>query len=89
VRNLNELECVEGVVYANVWQDNHIARIDPHTGEVTDGLTPRLLAPEEAGAADVANRNRIFACPRAFRVTAKLWPRVFEVEVVPDASPAS
>lgn len=90
VRNLNELECVEGVVYANVWQDNHIARIDPHTGEVTGWIDASgLLAPEEAGAADVLNGIAYLPATGHFVVTGKLWPRVFEVEVVPDASPAA
>jgi len=90
VRNLNELECVDGVVYANVWQDNHIARIDPRTGEVTGWIDASgLLAPEEAGAADVLNGIAYLPATGHFVVTGKLWPRVFEVEVVPDASPAA
>jgi len=68
VRNLNELECVEGVVYANVWQDNsHRAHRSAHRRG--DGWIDAsgLLAPEEAGAADVLNGIGIFACHRAFR----------------------
>jgi glutamine cyclotransferase len=89
VRNLNELECVEGVVYANVWQDNHIARIDPRTGEVTGWIDASgLLASEEAGTADVLNGIAYLPATGHLAVTGKLWPRIFEVEVVPDGSPA-
>ena len=90
VRNLNELECVEGAVYANVWQDSHIARIDPRTGEVTGWIDASgLLAPEEARAADVLNGIAYLPATGHLVVTGKLWPRIFEVEIVPDAPPAA
>jgi glutamine cyclotransferase len=88
LRNLNELECVEGVVYANVWQDSHIARIDPRTGVVTGWIDASgLLAPEEAGAADVLNGIAYLPATGHLLLTGKLWPRMFEVEIVPGASP--
>ena len=90
VRNLNELECVEGVVYANIWQDSHIARIDARTGEVTGWIDASgLLAPEEARYADVLNGIAYLPASGHLALTGKLWPRIFEVEVVPDAPPAS
>lgn len=90
VRNLNELECVDGVVFANVWQDNHIARIDPDTGEVTAWIDASgLLAPEEARAADVLNGIAYLPATGHLVVTGKLWPRIFEVEIVPAASPSA
>ena len=51
VRHLNELECVQGAVYANIWGSDNIARIDPGSGEVTGwidagGLLSRPSAPE-------------------------------------------
>jgi glutaminyl-peptide cyclotransferase len=83
VRNLNELECVEGVVYANVWQDNHIARIDAKTGEVTGWIDASgLLAPEQEHAADVLNGIAYLPATGHLVVTGKLWPRLFEVEIV-------
>jgi glutamine cyclotransferase len=89
VRNLNELEWVDGVVYANIWQDNHIARIDPRTGQVTGWIDASgLLAREEAGVADVLNGIAFLPATGHLIVTGKLWPRIFEVEMVPDASPA-
>lgn len=84
VRNLNELECVDGLVYANVWQDTHIARIDPRTGDVTAWIDASgLLAPDERAGADVLNGIAYLPTTGHFLVTGKLWPRMFEVELVP------
>jgi len=89
VRNLNELECVDGLVYANVWQDSHIARIDPGTGEVTGWIDASgLLKPDEARRADVLNGIAYLPTTGHFLLTGKLWPSLFEVEIVPEASPA-
>lgn len=80
---LNELECAGNTIYANVWQDDHIARIDGRTGEVTAWIdAARLLAPAEAASADVLNGIAMDSSGRLF-VTGKLWPRLFEVMVVP------
>jgi glutamine cyclotransferase len=90
LRNLNELECVEGIVYANVWQDSHIARIDARTGEVTGWIDASgLLAPEEARAADVLNGIAYLPATGHLVVTGKLWPRIFEVEIVPAGPPTA
>jgi glutamine cyclotransferase len=90
LRNLNELECVEGIVYANVWQDSHIARVDARTGEVTGWIDASgLLAPEEARSADVLNGIAYLPATGHLVVTGKLWPRVFEVEIVPAGQPTA
>jgi glutaminyl-peptide cyclotransferase len=84
--NLNELECTGPVVYANVWQDKHIARIDAKSGDVTAWIDASgLLDPSEAAAADVLNGIAEMATTGHLLVTGKLWPHLFEVEVVPDA----
>jgi glutamine cyclotransferase len=84
--SLNELECAGNVVYANVWQDNHIARIDAKTGEVTAWIDASgLLDPSEAAGADVLNGIAEMATTGHLLVTGKLWPHVYEVEMVPDA----
>ena len=83
--NLNELECAGGVVYANVWQDNHIARIDPNSGAVTAWIDASgLLDPSEVAGADVLNGIAEMASMGHLLVTGKLWPHVYEVEVVSD-----
>jgi glutamine cyclotransferase len=83
VNELNELEYVQGEVYANVWHDNRIATIDPQSGRVTawidlSGLMPESELPDPEAvlngiAYDQAN-NRLY-------VTGKLWPRLFEIRI--------
>jgi glutaminyl-peptide cyclotransferase len=86
VTQLNELEFIHGEIYANVWHSNRIARISPSSGIVLGwidltGLMPRdQLSSNEAvlnGTAFDAEHNRIF-------VTGKLWPRIFEIAVIPE-----
>jgi glutamine cyclotransferase len=85
VRDLNELEFIRGEVYANVWHSDRIARISPVSGRVIGWIDLRgLMATgyrldSEAvlnGIAYDAAANRLF-------VTGKLWPRLFEIQVVP------
>jgi glutamine cyclotransferase len=85
VDQLNELEIVDGQIFANVWQTDRIARISPHTGEVVGWIDlTGLLSPIyrlESGAvlngiAYDPNRKRLF-------VTGKLWPSVFEIRLLP------
>ena len=91
VTELNELEFIRGEIYANVWHSNRIARISPATGRVLGwidlkGLMPRdQLSSDEAvlnGIAYDAQHERLF-------VTGKLWPKVFEISIIPeDSKPA-
>lgn len=82
--NLNELECVGGLVYANVWQDNHIARIDPGTGEVTGWIDASMLLDRAtAGPVDVLNGIAEMEGTGHLLVTGKLWPNLYEVQIVP------
>jgi len=84
LRNLNELECAGSTVYANVWQDNHIALIDANTGEVTGWIDASgLLDPSEAAVADVLNGIADMASTGHLLVTGKLWPHLYEVDIVP------
>lgn len=85
VTELNELEYVRGEIYANVWHTDRIARIAPATGKVLGwidlkGILPDSQRPDpEAvlnGIAYDAARKRLF-------VTGKLWPELFEIEMVP------
>lgn len=77
---LNELECVGDLVYANVWQTDEILRIDPADGAVS-GIADAsgLLTDEQRSGADVL--NGIAAVPGSddLLVTGKLWPVVFRV----------
>lgn len=85
VTMLNELEYVKGEIYANVWQTDRIARIDPPTGRVTGWIDlTGLLRPEEyAAPVDVLNGIAYDAAADRLFVTGKLWPRLFEIELVP------
>jgi glutaminyl-peptide cyclotransferase len=83
IRDLNELEWVNGEIYANVWQTNIIARISPASGHVLGWIDlTGLLSPEEQrGGADVLNGIAYDAAGRRLFVTGKLWPKLFEIQV--------
>jgi glutamine cyclotransferase len=83
VQELNELEYVKGEIYANVWHEDRVARIDPQTGRVNGWidfsglLRPGDVTDEEAvlnGIAYDESGDRLF-------VTGKLWPKLFEVRL--------
>jgi glutamine cyclotransferase len=87
VERLNELEYINGYIYANVWTTDRIAIIDPTTGHVTAWIDLEgLLSPEEAEEADVLNGIAYDAGADRLFVTGKLWPSLFEIELVPIAS---
>jgi glutaminyl-peptide cyclotransferase len=84
VKGLNELEFVKGEIYANVWNTDRIARISPRTGQVTGWIDLRgLLDPREAAGVDVLNGIAYDAAADRLFVTGKLWPRLFEIQLVP------
>jgi glutamine cyclotransferase len=86
VTNLNELEYVKGEVLANIWQTNRIARIDPATGKVVGWIDlTGLLSDADRAAAPVDVLNGIAYDAKADRlfVTGKLWPKLFEIKLVP------
>lgn len=85
VTQLNELEYINGEVWANIWQTDRIARIDPETGQVVGwvDLTGLLDGLELTQAVDVLNGIAYDAAHHRLFVTGKLWPALFEIEVVP------
>lgn len=85
VVRLNELEYINGEVYANVWLTELIARIDPQTGRVVGwiDLTGLLRALDPAQPIDVLNGIAYDRRGDRLFVTGKLWPRLFEIELVP------
>ncbi|OHB79838.1 MAG: glutamine cyclotransferase [Planctomycetes bacterium RBG_16_55_9] len=85
VWGLNELEYVNGEIYANVWPTERIVRIVPETGKVVGWIDMKgLLAPDDSGEKlDVLNgiaydpdNNRLF-------MTGKFWPKLFEIKLIP------
>jgi glutamine cyclotransferase len=88
VSDLNELEYVDGEVFANVWQTDRIARISPKDGRVTGWIDlTGLLPPGERATDAVLNGIAYDASTRRLFVTGKLWPRLFEIELVPRSAP--
>ncbi|MES2743539.1 MAG: glutaminyl-peptide cyclotransferase [Pseudomonadota bacterium] len=83
---LNELEWVEGELFANVWGTDAIARIDPASGKVVGWIDlSGLLAPERRGTDSpdaVLNGIAYDSRQRRLFVTGKLWPKLFEIELV-------
>jgi glutamine cyclotransferase len=80
-RNLNELEYIDGEVWANVWYTDFIVRIDPATGEITGKIDLTGLHPTR-GADDVLNGIAWDEASQRLFVTGKLWSSLYEVEVV-------
>jgi glutaminyl-peptide cyclotransferase len=84
VKHLNELEFVEGEIFANIWQTEYIARIDPAKGRVTGYIhLAGLLTPRELASVDVLNGIAYDGAGRRLFVTGKLWPKLFEIKLVP------
>jgi glutaminyl-peptide cyclotransferase len=90
IDELNELEYIHGEIYSNVWHKNIILRISPATGDVLGTIDlSGLLAPGEVtdpeavlnGIAYDSVHNRLF-------VTGKLWPKIFEIQVIPESARA-
>jgi glutaminyl-peptide cyclotransferase len=85
LERLNELEWVNGEIFANVWQTDRIARIDPKTGHVVGWIDLSGLLPASdraAGRVDVLNGIAHDAKGKRLFVTGKLWPKLFEIELV-------
>ena len=83
VDDLNELEMVKGEIYANVWNRTRVARISPKTGRVTGWIElSGLLSPRDAEGTDVLNGIAYDAAKDRLFVTGKLWPKLFEIQVV-------
>jgi len=84
VAGLNELEYVQGQIYANVWKTNRIAQINLQTGKVVGWIElAGLLSPKDRGQlVDVLNGIAYDAENDRLFVTGKFWPKLFEIELV-------
>ncbi len=83
VNNLNELEFIDGQIYANIWRTENIAIIDPQDGRVTGWIDlSGILPPQSDGKpVDVLNGIAYDATNGCLLVTGKLWPQLFEIEL--------
>ena len=88
--NINELEYINGDVYANIWQTNTIAIINPQTGQVKAWIDLTGLPSENNsdpnavlnGIAYDQNNNRLF-------VTGKDWSSLYQIKLVPQITPTA
>jgi glutaminyl-peptide cyclotransferase len=85
IDQLNELEYIQGEIYANIWHSNRIARISPKTGHILAWIDLTGLLPDNQrlneesvlnGIAYDAKKDRLF-------VTGKQWPTIFEIKIIP------
>lgn len=84
IKEVNELEFVNGYIYANVWQTNWIVKIDPSTGRVVSKIDFSPLGNEIRATdpnADVLNGIAYDKNSRAFLITGKLWPKSYLVRI--------
>jgi len=83
VSSLNELEWIEGEIWANVWMTDRIARISPATGEVNAWIDLSTLFPlsQRMPPADVMNGIAYDRATRRIYITGKKWPRLYQITV--------
>jgi len=84
IQQLNELEYVNGFIYANVWQSSIIVKIDPATGKVLGKLDMSHECNQIESmypAADVLNGIAYDANSKALLVTGKLWPKAYLIRL--------
>jgi glutamine cyclotransferase len=84
VANVNELEYIDGEVWANVWQTERIVRVDPRTGQVNSwvDLAGLLKPADRTPDIDVLNGIAYDAAKKRIFVTGKRWPKLYEIRVV-------
>jgi glutamine cyclotransferase len=88
IDQLNELEFVEGELFANIWQTDRIARISPQSGKVVGWIDlTGLLSPVYRRRTDaVLNGIAYDSTHKRLFVTGKLWPNIFEIQLAPKTS---
>ena len=83
ITEINELEYINGEIFANIWQTNRIARISPTSGKVLGWIDlTGLLSATDASQADVLNGIAYDHRQKRLFVTGKLWPKLFEIQIL-------
>lgn len=87
INNLNELEYIDGKIYANIWQSSDIAVIDPSTGRLEARIILKdLLSKKDRDAyTDVLNGIAYDEKTQRLFVTGKYWKKLFEIKVRPNS----
>lgn len=80
--NLNELEYIDGEVWANVWYEDAIVRIDPGSGQVNSILDLSHINPQQRDPEAVLNGIAVDHRNGRLFVTGKLWSRLYEIRVL-------
>ena len=90
VTQLNELEWIDGAIWANIWQSDRIVIIDPRSGEVTASIDLRGLLPpaEYRQGTDVLNGIAHNPADGSVWVTGKRWPWLYRIELQPAGTTA-
>ncbi len=86
---LNELECIDGLIWANVWLTADIVQIDPITGQVLTLIDASAIVPDGVGDEDVLNGIAFHRTARTMFVTGKRWNVMYELEYPFEDAPAS
>lgn len=83
IEQLNELECVDGRVWANIWMSSLIVEIDPSSGNVTRVLDASSLTPPgfENSTDNVLNGIAYDAVDDTYLITGKRWPDIFRIRI--------
>ena len=86
VGNLNELEYIEGYIYANIWYSNEIIKIDPSNGHVVGvmnlaGLLKQYVPTADFNPENVLNGIAYDSTSKKLFITGKHWPKIFELEI--------
>jgi glutamine cyclotransferase len=79
---LNELEFIDGKIFANVWMSLTVVRINPKSGCIDGLLDLSSISPKGMNMDAVANGLAWDAARKKLYVTGKLWPKVFELEIL-------
>merc|ERR1711865_727585 len=83
IKNLNELEWVGTEVWANIWETNNIARIDPNSGQLNGMIDLTGLQKSIRSKGNWPNGIAYQASTKQIVVTGKLWDKIYEIEVIP------
>ena len=86
INNLNELELIDGKIYANVYTTNLIVTIDPETGKVLSEINLSGIVDmykNQKDPIDYMNGIAYLEKSKRFFITGKYWPKIFEINLVP------